>query len=412
MDCKNLISKFFSIFIFLTILHLFVLKSNTYAQKTPLSQSKSVNAAFLDTIPFEFKKNKIIISVFLNGKQRKFILDTGAPVLITKELQEECQFKIIKKELISDINGRLDSTYRLQVPHIQIGKVDFKEITGSLADLNAGLLACFQIEGIIGSNLLKNSILHIDYQKKQIILTNQIKKLRLSSENAIPLLLEENQGTPIIDIKPFPQAKEQILIDTGDDGFYSMGLRSFYFFMENTNLHQYLVSQAKGADTYGLHGLEQDTTKHILHFDSLKIGKNYFSGVRTTTYTNPNSRIGAELLRYGTVTIDYLNRQFYFVPFSNLQPIVLQSSRDTKLGFSLKGEDNLLKIGAVWEGSQAWQKGIKSNEIIEKINDYELLGKNICELLFLLEQIFEKESTYIFILSDEQGNKRTVTLQI
>jgi hypothetical protein len=391
---------------------LFTSYSITYAQENPLLNGRVTPTQFLDTIPFEFVKNKIIIPVFLKGKQRRFILDTGAPTVITKELQQECQFKTIKKELISDINGRLDSIYYLQVPQIQIGKINFEEITSGVADLNVGMLVCFQIEGIIGSNLLKNSILHIDYQQKRILLTDQIERLKLSWENATPLLLEENQKTPIIEIKPFPQAKEQVLIDTGDDGFYSMGLRSFHFFMEKTNLSTYLVSQARGSDTYGLHGLEQDTTKHILHFDSLKIGKHYFSEVRTSTYANPNSRIGAELLRYGTVTIDYLNGQFYFAPFSNLQPIALQSGKDTKLGFSLKGEDNLLKIGVVWEGSQAWQKGIKPNETIEKINDYELLGKNICELLFLLEQIFEKDTIYTFTLSDAQGNKRVVTLQI
>jgi hypothetical protein len=412
LDSKNLIIKLFPSQIILLSLCTSLLYSTTYAQENYLLNGKIATTPFLDTIPFEFKKNKIIIPIFLNGKQRRFILDTGAPVLISKELQQECQFKTIKKELISDINGRLDSTYYLQVPQIQIGKVSFEGITGGLADLNAGLLACFQIEGIIGSNLLKNSILHIDYVQKKIILTDQIQKLNLSRQNANRLLLEENQATPIIDIKPFPQAKEQVLIDTGDDGFYSMGLRSFQFFMGNTNLKEYVISQAKGADTYGLHGLEQDTTKHILHFDSLKIGSNYFSQVRITTYPNPNSRLGVELLKYGTVTIDYLNRQFYFVPFSKSQPIVLQSSRDTKLGFSLKGENNVLKIGAVWEGSQAWQMGMKPNETIEKINDYDLLGKNICELFFLLEQIFEKDASYIFTLSDEQGNKRTVTLQI
>ena len=367
---------------------------------------------FLDTVTFEFAKHKIIIPVFLNGKQRRFIIDTGAPTLITKELQEESKFQVIDKQLIADINQRLDSAYQLQIPQLNIGKIAFNEVKATLANLNAGLLACFQIDGIIGSDILKNIILHIDYQQKIIVLTNEISKLDLAPKHSVPLLLEANQSTPIIEIKPFPQAKEQVFIDTGDDDFYSMGLRSFHFFMQKTNLIQYLTSHTKGASTYGFYGTEADTTKYVMRFDSLKISHIYFSDVVTSTYTNPNSRLGAALLKYGTTTIDYLNKKFYFVPFENIQPIVLKHSRDSDLGISLKNDGDLLKIGAVWEGSEAWKKGIKANEIVEKINEYELLGKNICELMFTLEKAFEQVAAFTLTLSDAQGKRRVVTLNI
>lgn len=381
-----------------------------YAQTNHLPNRSSSAQGFLDTIPFEFVKNKIIIPVLLHGKHRRFILDTGAPLLITKELQQECKFGVLSKEVIADISQRLDSNSTLHIPLLQIGNIDFKDATAIIADLNASLLACFQIDGIIGSNLLKNSILHIDYQQKIIILTDQIEQLKLSPQYASNLFLEARQHTPIIEIKPFPQAKEQVFIDTGDDGFYSMSIRSFQFFMEKTNLQKYVTSSATGASTAGLHGLERDTTKHVMRLDSLKINEIYFSNLSANTHPNPNSRIGAAILKYGTLTIDYLNKKFYFVPFLPTSPIIFEPSQDAKLGFAIKNEGNVLKVGAVWQGSEAWQKGIQVNDTITQINDNELINKNICELIFLLDKIFENSSAFVFHFFDTQGNPKIVTL--
>lgn len=388
------------------------LLSKTYAQHRWLHGAEISNKNFNDTLPFEFVKNKIIIPVFLNGKIRRFILDTAAPMLITKELQEECRFELLHKDVIADISQRLDSTYYVQILPIKLGNIEIKKAVGMIADLNAGLLACFKIEGIIGSNLLKDMILHIDYGRKEIILTDQITKLNLLPENAIDMQIDARQSTPIIEINPFPKAKEQVFIDTGDDGFYSMSLRSFQFFMEKTKLKNYLITNAKGASTAGLHGLEQDTIKHLLRFDSLKISNLYFSNVNVVTQANPNSRIGAEILRYGKLTIDYLHKKCYFQPFEHTDFIRFQPEGSANLGFSLKNEGSFLKVGAVFESSDAFQKGVKAGFIIEKIDAYEVIKKTVCELLLDLSALFEGKEKVNFVFLTIEGKRENITIQL
>lgn len=394
-----------------TVLYAIFLCSSVSAQTNLLRQGQIINKDFTDTIPFEFVKNKVIIPVFLHGKTRRFILDTAAPCLISKELQAECQFPVLKKELIADINSRLDSTSYVQISSLKIGKIAFENSVGMLADINASLLFCFSVEGIIGSNLLKNSILHIDYSRKEIILTNQLAVLGLSA-NAINMSLDERQGSPIIQISPFPKAKEQVFIDTGDDGFYSMSFRSFDFFMEKTNLSNYVVSKTKGAGTSGLYGLEQDTSKHLLQLDSFKISDLYFSGVNAMTQPNPNSRIGAELLKYGTLTLDYLHQKFYFQGFAKENTVRFQSENSANLGFSLKNEGNTLKVGAVWEESDAFYKGLKVDWTVEKIGDYEVKGKTICNLLLDLPTLFEGKEEVTFVFSSPQRERKTIIIRL
>lgn len=404
--------RHFILMIIGTLFLLIGLLSKTYAQNNLLHGAEITNKNFTDTLPFDFVKNKIIIPVFLNGKIRRFILDTAAPLLITKELQEECKFELLQKDVITDISQRLDSTYYLKISPIKLGNIEIKKAVGMVADLNAGLLSCFKIEGIIGSNLLKDMILHIDYSRKEIILTDQTAKLNLLPENAIDMQLDARQSTPIIEISPFPKAKEQVFIDTGDDGFYSMSLRSFQFFMEKTKLKNYLTTQGKGASTVGLHGLELDTTKHLLHFDSLKVSNLYFSNVNAVTQANPNSRIGAAMLNYGKLTIDYLHKKFYFQPFENTLFIRFQPESSANLGFSLKNEDNFLKVGAVFENSDAFQKGIKAGFIIEKIDDYEVKNKTVCELLLDLSALFDGKEKVNFMFLNLEGKKENITIRL
>lgn len=395
-------------FLFIFLIYTF---SIAYAQPNLFHQGKIISKNYIDTIKFEFLKNKIIIPVQLNGKTRRFIVDTGAPLLITKELQAELNFQVLKKDLLADVNQRLDSTNYVQIPHLLIGKVHFENVVGMIADLNAGLLSCFGIEGIIGSNVLVNSILNINLERKEMILTDKIEKLGLPAKSASNLILEARQSTPIIEISPFPKANEQIFIDTGDDEFYAMSLRSFAFFTEETEIKKHLISQATGASTAGLHGFEQDTTKHLLMFDSLRINDLYFYNVSVATQTNPNSRIGAEVLKYGSMTIDYINKKFYFVPFKDISKdhkIEYKPSASTKLDFALKSEGDLLKVGAVWEGTNAIKEGIKVGFTIKKIDNYEVLGKNICEIFLDLEGVFEGKREVTFVFIDLEGKERKV----
>ncbi|NJO87939.1 MAG: hypothetical protein HC831_02495 [Chloroflexia bacterium] len=57
-------------------------------------------------IDAEFTKSKLIIPANIRGTQTKFILDTGAPLCISNELQQQKNYKIVKVDSIIDANGK------------------------------------------------------------------------------------------------------------------------------------------------------------------------------------------------------------------------------------------------------------------------------------------------------------------
>jgi len=145
-----------------------------------------------------------------------------------------------------------------------------------------------------------------------------------------------------------------------------------------------------------------------LKLPEVKINNALFTDLEVATSIDNNSRIGAKLLDYGTMVIDYLNRKFYFISFDEQNEINVSSP---DIGFLLKAENDTIKIGMVWDNSEACKKGIKSNNIIKAIDDYNLTKMPLCELFFRVREKIAKKSVLKFTLLDENGQEKIVELE-
>lgn len=76
-------------------------------------------------LPFEYLNGKVIITVNINGKPRRFLLDTGAPSLITEKLGTEIGLEISRKIYVGDQSGKQDSVKAGILPSMHLGGVEF-----------------------------------------------------------------------------------------------------------------------------------------------------------------------------------------------------------------------------------------------------------------------------------------------
>src|SRR5690606_6751659 len=87
------------------------------------------------------------------------------------------------------------------------------------------IYGCHQIDGIIGSNMLRKSIIQFDSENKQIILTNNPENLELKNINYQKMTLTKNQSSPFIQVilkKGDKDASINTLFDTGNNGFFDI----------------------------------------------------------------------------------------------------------------------------------------------------------------------------------------------
>ena len=201
-----------------------------FAQNVNFNKGKVAKKNYYTKVAYTELKNKIIIPVKIQGQTYRFLFDTGAPNLISHSLKDLIETKALQTIQVKDANDKRRPLNVVVIPLLDIGGVSFKNSPAIVNDTASNFLFdCLKIDGIIGSNLVRDAIVQIDSKKKQIILTDQVRKLGLEGLNYLDMALNSNQSSPYIWIrlKGEGKAREQVLLDTGAEGFYDLSFNSF-----------------------------------------------------------------------------------------------------------------------------------------------------------------------------------------
>ncbi|MBK1442785.1 clan AA aspartic protease, partial [Parapedobacter sp. ISTM3] len=158
-----------------------------------INKSKITINNFCDTIPFEYTRGKIIVNVDVNNQRKRFIFDTGAPCLISTNLMHAINATVVGTGHITDVTGKAQEQQIVNVPEIKLGNVQFTDAVAMVFDRQRiGLLDCFDVDGFIGSTLLKHCIVQIDLAQKIIILTDRLTRLDLRGASKSRIKLDRN----------------------------------------------------------------------------------------------------------------------------------------------------------------------------------------------------------------------------
>jgi hypothetical protein len=138
---------------------------------------------YYEVIPYQTEIGKIILPVTINDKTYRFLLDTGAPNLFSPELLKELNITEGDSINVNDANNQDQKMKFAVVPQVKIGTLIFENQAGLIYNFEEhNLLSCYKIDGFIGSNLLRNSIIKINGANKTIIITNKIKSLNIDKK--------------------------------------------------------------------------------------------------------------------------------------------------------------------------------------------------------------------------------------
>jgi len=379
-----------------------ILTSYCSAQPLSLNQGGTNQKDYFSQISYQNIMGKIIVSVTIKNKQYRFILDTGAPNGISKSLYNELKPQTLSKIPIVDQSGASDSILIVSMDSISIGGIVFNNIPTIVIE-NLIILDCFNADGLIGSNMLRNSIVRFSSMDKTITLTDNKKILHLNKSKSSELFLIPLQSNPYIwvKLKNKKKAREQILFDSGMDDFYSLSLNHFKFFHGKNIIS--INSQGLGSNTLGLHGVAKDTIQYRISVPEMVINGASFRNLSFQTTSNNDSRIGSKLLNYGVVTIDYKNKKFYFEPFS-----IITNLDDKHFPISPTFNDEKLVVGIVW--GKNYQNQITVGSSIIEINSENFENTKPCDFLTKLSP-FQTQDRMQLILKDKDGVIKSIIIE-
>lgn len=350
-----------------------------YAQSLKDDNGKIIQKDYLEEISFEVVHDKIIVPVTIKNKTYRFILDTGAPNLISDELAKEVGIKYIETISVKDANNNVGNIKIGVLNSIKIGNLTSENNVVLISEIDEHpLLKCYGIDGLIGSNFFRNSILKISLNEKKIWITDKVKNLNLKVKSS-KLKLFGNQMAPFIKIDFLNdenfKGTEELMIDTGMDGFYEISNRAFNL-LKNDNFFTILAT-ANGTGSVGLFGAGKSEMQYLLQTNYFKINETQFSNVITNTSEDENSKIGFEVLRYGDMTLDFKNKKFYFEADSK---ITLKEPAPVYMPTIL---NNKVVIGFVWD--ETYHNQMQYGDEIIRIGPYNLNEIDFCTILELKE---------------------------
>ena len=373
------------------------------AQEQPftLNQGQSSSALYYEVLPFDVVGQKIVVSIIVKGKPRRFIWDTGAPVILSSALAAELQSPILKTIPVEDAFGKKDSMIVVAVEKLTLGNTDFQQIPALVAPADDKLMGCLSVEGIIGSNLLRNSIVQFDLKQKTIVLTNDGAKFSFRKKDGLELFKTPVQSNPYIKIQLPSKVVLEVLFDSGDNSFLSIGNKHYDFISKKHANSLKVLAKGFGSSSYGLHGKESNTSKLRLQAEQVGVDGVSFTNVIAETVNDADSRMGMKLMEYGVITLDYKNSRFHFQPYDGLKEI---NQKEIKWQIDPNLEEGKIIIGIAW-GAAA--EKVKHGEEIVAVDGKATVPVDVCRLL--KEKILpqDKNSTTLTVKGAD-GVERTI----
>tara|TARA_B100000678_G_C18171583_1_gene487416 strand:+ start:142 stop:1062 length:921 start_codon:yes stop_codon:yes gene_type:complete len=241
-------------FIFLITLILISSCSTSKAVKY-LKEGEIDQENFKVTFPFEIKKGWIVVPVEIENKKYKFLLDTGTPTLVSKELAKSLKMKVIDSVNASDVYNKSQKNKYTRIETVSIGSANFKGIVALINDFNINpMWSSLEVDGFIGSNLMRHAIWDIDFNQKQITITDDESTLNLPEGIIQNKLYIGVAGVPAVACKINGKKIWNFTIDFGYNGDIVIPFSEFERQIENGEISNFKKSNTQGV--IGIYGRE------------------------------------------------------------------------------------------------------------------------------------------------------------
>lgn len=359
---------------------------------------------YFEEINYELVKEKIVIPVTINGKIYRFLLDTGAPNIISKKLFDELNLVESNSTKIKDANNLVQSMHATEIPSLKIGSLNFENQLALIYDIHSNnLFNCYNIDGFIGSNLFKKSTLKISLDQQKIYVTDNVKNLNPKTKPS-RIELIGNQKSPYLKFnfvgKNKNKASEMVLIDTGMDGYYDMANRVYNYFVESGIFE--VIGQSEGVSGIGIFGAGPPTLQRLLKVETALLNNTSIKNLLIETTNDTNSRIGLEFLNHGDLIIDFKNKKAYFEASDTIE-------LDDKIPkFTPTMIENKFVVGMVWNNDLATI--MSSGDEIISMDAHKVNEMTPCEIMDL-RNVFKNKTNYTIEIKNKEDKIIAIKIQ-
>lgn len=246
----------------------------------------------------------IVLPVEIGGETYRFLFDTGAPMVISTRLNQKLGIASAGTLQVGDSQDQTNHLNTAMLDTVRIGGVNFTNIGALVADLaHAPEIKCMEIDGIIGTNLMRLAHWKLVAGKDQIEIASSAEALADTQEvfYAIPF-------RPNAIYKPYVEVfidgqKIKFLIDTGSGSYISLN---------DKHLDEAKVlARLEGLGSTGLYGAKHSATTFAA--SSVQLGDFKQRGIVTFS-EGDKSLVGMDFLGQFDVVFNWHTSQMLLYP--------------------------------------------------------------------------------------------------
>lgn len=331
---------------------------------------------YSDTVSFNFDYNLPLIAVEIEGEIYNFLLDTGAPSVISPELFQKLQLKSLHSTKISDSNNISNTEIITRVPKMKIGNLIYENMGVFVIDLkNSFALKCFKLDGIIGANQMAKSYWKLDYENNSCHISSELNQETIQDFEVVNFIPKSGQLTPLVNLEIENIRFNQVTFDTGYNGTISLPYQKKLDSIFQRKVVNY------GSESAGIYGL--GTTKNIYETEVPMTNMNTLElqNQMISFSEDPSMTIGNEIFKFYTIIFDWQAKKMYFKRNDRKQ----KPNEVNSFGFSFMKIKNTIQIVRLIKDSEAEKLGMKIGDELISINDtkmQELSEEQLCDYLF------------------------------
>ena len=400
---------------------------------------------FCDTIPIIIEDDLILLPVTIGDQQFRFLLDTGSSQGMVYANTDVYPLVTLGNIISRDANNHQDTVQVVQLPPFTLNTTPIT-ISGYVASLMPRDAVSSKYDAVIGFDLFNRGLCaKIDRQQPVLILSDNKKAFRNEEKLGHTLRYKLKWFVPYLYVSPFVRHTDEALFDTGSTALYTMSRQSFdeHVAADLANLSKQLGAdierqvegRAEGHLSIGGFGIEEKDEVVFLHLDRLKWADFSFTDLHAIT-TQGASKIGSQILSYGSILINPFRKRITFLPYSTVSdslptgegqggapsgapgvaiplptgegqggapPSSVQVA-NRQLGVAFVPQQGRAAVGLIWDQSQPYQAGMRQGDIILQIDQ-----RLILTFADFLRFRFVKGEPHTFRLLTAEGTEKTVT---
>ena len=355
-------------------------------------------------IPLTHEMHLIFIKAKLNHSQKEytFIVDTGALTLISRQVATELNLSKGIEVNAGGTGGNSKTINLVKLDSIIVGNMEVTNCATGVTDFQHQFSR--RIAGILGSNFLRHFKITIDYQQKELILSEDTKPVVIQDEEIkIPFETDMKSGfAPVVECVLDGGEKATGLIDTGFPGFMAFPVSMIH---KSESFNNGSVVTSNGSMNGGMFGME-NIESYALRFNRVKIGNLKLINVPSTSHSGKDGQVllGNKLLEKYIVTINYPAQEMTLKPCGAPFETNIPS-----YGLALTKKNKKTIVSGVWQNSIAARKGLKPGDEIIKINSIET--SSISSVLELMAMFMDEKINSIEIEFQNEKARKTIVLQ-